>query len=300
MAARRGNRKRLMACPVNAFEGRKAYAVTLTLGDCPASPGDYDALLERYVRKLKRALGVRHYYAVVEWQPRLSQPEKGGVPHAHFFVVFDEEVPRFRNPESYFGDGGSPFRRSGESGTLFSWLVVPWKLIAGTRYGVIGRRLQRDYGVNLEAQHAAAVHAVAGWFEYLAVHGGLRGDDPQRARESMPPSWRGESCRVWRCDSRFPRVGPEGWRVSRRDIHLLRRRLRARAVSEARARVREARTARAGGAARRELSRARRMLSGSGRSVSSVRGLTRWRAGGWILRGLMAWDDDGLIKGDET
>lgn len=63
----------------------RAYAVTLTLKDCPATSDDWAALRRAFMRRMERR-GMYRCHWVTEWQRR-------GVPHLHGAMWFPEDFP---------------------------------------------------------------------------------------------------------------------------------------------------------------------------------------------------------------
>lgn len=106
------------------------FAVTLTLRDCPADAGEWHTLLDRFIKRLRRA-GLIRYHWVTEWQER-------GVPHLHGALYWPEGAVGFVEA----------FRL-----ILDSWLDV--SALHGAQGG---------------AQDIKRIDGPVGWLKYLSKH----------------------------------------------------------------------------------------------------------------------------------
>lgn len=86
-AVARRNTDFLMSVQADQLTGH-GYALSLTLKDCPATPGDWQKVRRAYVERLRR-MGLVRMHWLTEWQRRQ-------VPHLHGAVWFDRpiELPR--------------------------------------------------------------------------------------------------------------------------------------------------------------------------------------------------------------
>ena len=80
LGATRRNTQFLMSVEEHRLTG-VGYALTLTLRDCPATPGDWHRLRKSWTDRMRR-LGMVRLHWVTEWQRR-------GVPHLHCAIWFD-------------------------------------------------------------------------------------------------------------------------------------------------------------------------------------------------------------------
>lgn len=162
------------------------------------------------------------------------------------------------------------------------------------------RGVMGDLGVELAAQDIRYVQDQMAWFGYLASHlgkGGTDYGDGQRSSERAPEGWiaDGSFGRVWRKS--------KGWDLmegAKLDVHpaqrfVLRRRIRAFRVAEARALVNKAGSDFHHRNARRSLAKCRRMLKCNDRKRSEVRGAVALGVGEWIWRGLLVYSGGGNV-----
>lgn len=79
----KGNLKFLRSVRMESLTGH-GYAITLTVRDCPPTPGDWARLRRSFVKRLERVGMIRMHW-VTEWQRR-------GVPHLHAAVWTPEPL----------------------------------------------------------------------------------------------------------------------------------------------------------------------------------------------------------------
>jgi len=82
----RSNINFLRSVKVESLTGR-AYALTLTIKNCPPTPADWHTLRRNFIKRLER-LGLTRFHWVTEWQRR-------GVPHLHGAFWLPDDVPKF-------------------------------------------------------------------------------------------------------------------------------------------------------------------------------------------------------------
>lgn len=173
-----------------------AFAVTLTLRDCPPDAAAWHTLRRSWIKRMER-LGMTHLHWVVEWQARR-------VPHLHGALWFPQEV----------------VERVGEQ-TLRRDIQAAWIAVAG------------HLGASWSGQHVANVSSVMGWFGYVTKHAARGIRHYQRSPEGIPPGWRQKTGRVWGKCGQFPvragikvtlqdQYGDGGWYAFRRLVRAWR------------------------------------------------------------------------------
>lgn len=84
-------------------------------------------------------------------------------------------------------------------------------------------------------QHARPIYDATGWAEYLGKHSARGVHHYQRARRNIPAGWKGRTGRMWGRMGVWNIRDPVPVTCDRRTFYRLRRVLRAKAISEARA-----------------------------------------------------------------
>lgn len=123
----------------------------------------------------------------------------------------------------------------------------------------------RSFRAGGRGQHVAPIHDAVGWFQYVAKHAARGVSHYQRAPESVPPGWRGETGRVWGRTGDWDTREPIKLSVTSDVFYRLRRLARAWRKSDARE---------SGDAWR--IVTARKMLRCPDRAQSELRGVSEW------------------------
>lgn len=158
----------------------------------------------------------------------LTEWQRRGVPHLHGIVIL-------------------PCKDLQED-VLRSWVKVAAK-----------------FGAELHAQNIREIYDVRGWNEYLAKHSARGVKNYQRANSGIPAEWQGKTGRMWGYRGTWPTAPPMEFTLDPAVFFRLRRLVRSKAVSVARARQDW-----------KALGYARRTLKHSDQVVSRVRGLSRF------------------------
>jgi hypothetical protein len=215
--------------PALTCGGRFGVAFTLTVGaEIPGGPEW--VRVQRRLLDWMRVQGVVFWHVVTEFQAR-------GAPHLHGMAYF----PQHMLPQV---------------GELASGLVAQWVRLVGAT-GATGR-----------GQVVKLVTAEVGWLEYLAKHASRGAMHYQRARETMPASWRdGGAGKMWRKGGPWPRGLELDMELDDVAWYRLRRLVRAYRV----AKVRGYPKGRA-----RAIRAARGMLRHADPKLSRLRGVAEW------------------------
>jgi len=172
------------------------FCITLTVKACPPSAAIWEAMRDKYVKRLTRA-GLTRLHWVTEWQRR-------GVPHLHGMAYFPEPHDEM------------------EVVTRMSFLEAAWLDIC-----------EAD-GAESFGQAVVPVADALGWVKYLAKHAARGCSHYQRSGENMPDGWKGLSGRVWGKSGDWPTGEPVKFEMVREGFWKLRRALRAWRLADAR------------------------------------------------------------------
>lgn len=252
-------------------------ALTLTLRNCPESKGEWQAILQAWIERQKRA-GVIRLHWVMEFQRR-------GVPHLHVAAWYEPERIKAPSAEAWEAADAAmihqDMRRAGllhqqaARKAVADWLEVASSCEPGAK-----------------GQQARPIDGPVGWFQYLAKHCGRGRNHYQRQQESHPEGWEG-SPRVWGRVGAWNVLDAASVDLTVNQFYRLRRLVRSQRVARARA-------AAHGGSAwpadmlpgyrsilrgmgkptlrhrLRLLAQARSMLRCTERKLSEVRGISEW------------------------
>ena len=158
----------------------------------------------------------------------LTEWQRRGVPHLHGIVVLPSSFP----PVDF----------------LLQWLGAA-----------------KEFEPNQRAQVLRHIYDPVGWSEYLGKHSARGVQNYQRSNANIPPGWCGKTGRMWGHRGQFPTREPIDLDLAPAQFFMLRRILRLRAISQARARADPA-----------GITYARTMLKHSDPTVSRVRGLSQF------------------------
>jgi hypothetical protein len=247
-AARR-NDLFLRSVDPQALDGR-AFALSLTVRDCPPSHEAWEALRRAFVHRLRR-MGMIRLHWLTEWQPR-SRYGTGAVPHLHGIVAFQRcfcPVDRtyVTNPEFLIRD---------------AWIAVA-----------------RQYGALPTGQHIEPVTHVKGWFRYLAKHCARGVKHYQRDRANIPQGWQ-KTGRMWGKSGHWP-VASTDLPFTDPAFFMLRRFMRSYSLSQARTDLARGKDRRA---ALKRLRHLRRRLNKGSEKLSRVMAVSEWCPPELVLR----------------
>ena len=205
----RRNQEWLESVDYESVAGR-LWAVTLTLRDCPESPGEWTRLVHCLLSVARKTAGsVLQFHWLTEWQRGARRGYAAGVPHLHLLLCW----------------GGDDLRAGGK---LADSLVAEWL------------RLAAGHGAGRGGQHVRYIDSAVGWAQYLSRHGGRGVRHYQRVAAAVPAAWGGRTGRVWAASRGWPVVAGESWVLGWDQFVEWRRRARAwdRAVNGRRGRGR--------------------------------------------------------------
>lgn len=172
-----------------------AFALTLTIRDCPATSKDWERLRNAFFKRLVR-MGLYRSHWVTEWQRR-------GVPHLHGAFWF-------------------PVPTSWDELRQITTLIQHWCDIAS------------KYGASPNGQYVTEIHDAVGWFKYLAKHASRGVSHYQRSPENIPAAWKLQTGRVWGKTGDWPTVEKMKLSLEDSGFYLMRRLARNWRIADAR------------------------------------------------------------------
>ena len=266
-------RDAMMSIPyAELFEEHDLFFFTGTFRDCPASPDDAHAVLEKFLKRLKR-VGLARYIWVKEWQPRQRERERcerlgisfaGGVPHYHVLLWFPHSIP------------------VGKMQVIYMRMARVWCECAAA-YGADVRGQNVQHVQKMTDKISALGDARIG--DYFCKHA-VRGVwHAQRDDANMPAAWRavGRAGRLFASSYKFPFAEVVREWITPAEVYARRRIQRGLALARARCKPR-AWCGKSIRAARRMLSRGGGGDAGLSRRISNCRAVTQWIAAGDQLK----------------